>query len=171
MDIYGSLIRDYSIKLDDEYTEFAAEELRSYIMQDGLGNDGGDETLETLMRTAERFLLDFQSVAKKAQQDPIWIHEWQNENLEALSEHAEHYQPLYKAIAHLTESCFVSPWAMSFIVESCVVNTVPEEARGAEFYHHYGEIGEEGRERCHYVVRFMENLIGRFFEAYVLAKK
>jgi len=171
MDIYGSLERNSVSELPEEYTELVAVELRSYILQDQLGNDGNDETLEILMKTAERFLLDFQSVVEMAQKDPIWIHEWQNANNDALSEHAEHYQPLYKAISHLTESHYVSPWAMSFMVESCVSNMVPEEFRGSNFYYHYGAVGEEGREHYHYVVRFMENLIGRFFEAYVMAKK
>lgn len=171
MDIYGSLNRDSVLELPEDYTELVAMELRSYILQDQLGNDSGDETLEVLMKTAERFLLDFQAVVETTQKDPIWIHEWEKANFDALSKHAEQYQPLYKAISHLTDSHYVSPWAMSFIVESCVVSMVPEEFRGDEFYHHYGDVGDEGRAHYHYVVRFMENLIGRFFEAYILAKK
>lgn len=170
MDIYGSLDRTIKPELPDEYTELVAVELRSYILQDQLADDGEDKTLEILMKTAERFLLDFQSLVNKAQEDPIWIHEWQKENAFALGRHAENYQPLYNAISHLTETHYVAPWAMSFIIESCVANMVPDEFTGDAFYEHYGTIGDEGREHYHYVVRFMENLVGRFFEAFMATK-
>lgn len=170
MDIYGSLDRTIKPELPDEYTELVAVELRSYILQDQLADDGEDKTLETLMKTAEKFLLDFQTLVNKNRGDPIWIHEWQKENAFALERHAENYQPLYKAISHLTETHYVAPWAMSFIIESCVANMVPDESTGEAFYDHYGAIGDEGREHYHYVVRFMENLVGRFFEAFMTTK-
>lgn len=170
MDIYGSLERKGSRDLPEEYTTLAANELRSYILQDDLKSNGEDETLEVLMKTAERFLLDFQDVVDHNEKDPVWIHQWVSEQSTVLSQHAQYYQPLYKGISHLTESHFVSPWAMCFIIEACVANMVPQEVTREGFFDHYAEVGEDGRAHYHYVVRFMENLIGRFFETYVMAK-
>ncbi len=165
MTIYGDLKVSEHRELPDELTLLAAEVLRQYILEDDLSNQGEDETLEILMRIAERFMQRYMDVVSMHLEDPNWIAKWQGVQNNAFTEHAKKYSPLYSGISHLArEPHFVSPWAMCFLVEVCV-ETLGLNGK-EDFKQYYRLQPKTTQEKHQYVLRFAENLLLRFFESH-----
>jgi hypothetical protein len=162
--IYEGLTTLEKKDVPDEQIELVSGVISDYIAEDGLrdGDKSNDERLEKLMRYGEEFLLRHNQITDMASQDHRLYHGWTKERSAAFNDHTRAFGSLYVPLGHLTQAPnFIQAWAVCFLVDIGVRYATNMRAVSSE-----AELSKAELEEAHYLIRFGENMLLSFKEAY-----
>lgn len=163
--VFGDLEVSEYRDLPEELTALAADVLRQYILEDGLKEDSDERILEMLMRVSERYMTLYMDVLSMHQKDPSWVSEWQTRQNSAFIDHAFKYSPLYGGIKHMALApYFSSAWSIAFLVEVSVNALELQDKEDFESF--YWKQPKKTQDHYQYVLRFGENLLIKFYDAF-----
>lgn len=158
--IYNGLGELEKRDVPDEQIELVGRVIGDYIAEDGLSQ--GDVMLERLMRYGEEFLLRHAQVNALAQKDFRLYDGWTKEQAAAFNDHTKSFAPLYSPLSHLTQPPnFLQGWALCFLVDIGVRYAADQRSVS-----NYAELSDKEREDAMYIIRFGENMLVSFKEAY-----
>jgi len=155
MNIFGNLLINEQVEIDQSIIECAARVIQQYAMEDRLlDSSDSDKKLEHLMRATERYLKRYMDVCEAHYNNPSWVANWQHEQSAIFNNHASDYEELYRSVSHMQEApYFMSQWSICFLIDAAL------NEHGFTSLDDYLKADRVALSELNYTIRFCENLL------------